>query len=48
MVGGQPQRSLTKVYAVVELGLKTLARIKRQERIKRYKGKLKWEAILSR
>jgi Arc/MetJ family transcription regulator len=31
----------------VELGLRTLVRIKRQERIRRYKGKLKWEGNLS-
>jgi Arc/MetJ family transcription regulator len=30
----------------VELGLRTLVQIKRQERIKRYKGKLKWEGDL--
>jgi Arc/MetJ family transcription regulator len=30
----------------VELGLLTLVRIKRQERIKRYRGKLKWEGDL--
>jgi Arc/MetJ family transcription regulator len=29
--------------AAVELGLKTLLQIKRQERIRRYRGKLKWE-----
>jgi Arc/MetJ family transcription regulator len=27
----------------VELGLKTLIRLKKQEEIKAYKGKLKWE-----
>ena len=32
----------------VELGLRTLVRLKRQERIKRYKGKLKWEGNLDR
>jgi Arc/MetJ family transcription regulator len=31
----------------VELGLRALVRIKRQERIRRYKGKLKWEGNLS-
>jgi Arc/MetJ family transcription regulator len=31
----------------VELGLRTLVRIKRQERIRRYKGKLKWVGNLS-
>ncbi len=30
----------------VELGLRALVRLKRQERIKRYKGKLKWEGDL--
>ena len=30
----------------VELGLKTLLQIKRQERIRRYRGKLKWEGDL--
>lgn len=30
----------------VELGLRTLVQLKRQERIKRYKGKLKWEGDL--
>jgi Arc/MetJ family transcription regulator len=30
----------------VELGLRTLVQIKRQERIKRYRGKLKWEGDL--
>ena len=28
---------------VVELGLKTLIRLKQQEKIKAFKGKLKWE-----
>lgn len=32
----------------VELGLRTLVRLKRQERIKRYRGKLKWEGNLDR
>jgi Arc/MetJ family transcription regulator len=31
----------------VELGLRTLVRIKHQERIRRYKGKLKWEGNLA-
>jgi Arc/MetJ family transcription regulator len=31
---------------VVELGLRTLVQLKHQERIKRYKGKLKWEGDL--
>jgi len=30
----------------VELGLKTLIRLKKQERIRAYKGKLKWEGDL--
>lgn len=30
----------------VELGLKTLIRLKRQERIRQYKGKLRWEGDL--
>jgi Arc/MetJ family transcription regulator len=30
----------------VELGLRTLLRVKSQERIKRYKGKLNWEGDL--
>ena len=30
----------------VELGLRTLLRVKTQERIKRYKGKLNWEGDL--
>ncbi len=32
----------------VELGLRTLVQLKRQERIKRYKGKLEWEGDLER
>ncbi|MEN9519172.1 MAG: hypothetical protein RLZZ381_1760 [Cyanobacteriota bacterium] len=31
---------------VVELGLKTLIRLKQQEKIKSFKGKLKWEKDL--
>ena len=31
----------------VELGLKTLVRLKKQERIRRFKGKLKWEGDLA-
>ncbi|MGY6631579.1 MAG: type II toxin-antitoxin system VapB family antitoxin [Wenzhouxiangella sp.] len=31
---------------VVELGLKTLVRLKKQERIKQFKGKLRWEGDL--
>jgi Arc/MetJ family transcription regulator len=30
----------------VELGLKTLLRLKKQERIKDFKGKLRWEGDL--
>jgi len=30
----------------VELGLKALIQIKRQERIRRYRGKLKWKGDL--
>lgn len=30
----------------VELGLKTLLRLKKQERIKQFKGKLRWEGDL--
>lgn len=30
----------------VELGLRTIVRLKRQERIKRYRGKLNWEGDL--
>lgn len=32
--------------AAVELGLKTLLRLKRQEQIKTFRGKLKWEGDL--
>ena len=31
----------------VELGLKTLVRLKKQERIRRFKGKLSWEGDLA-
>lgn len=31
----------------VELGLKTLIRLKKQERIKQFKGKLRWEGDLA-
>ena len=31
----------------VELGLKTLVRLKKQERIRKFRGKLKWEGDLS-
>ncbi len=30
----------------VELGLKTIIRLKKQEKIKAYKGKLKWDGDL--
>ncbi|MEX0731435.1 MAG: type II toxin-antitoxin system VapB family antitoxin [Aquisalimonadaceae bacterium] len=30
----------------VEIGLRTLVQLKRQERIKRYKGKLAWDGDL--
>lgn len=33
---------LTTKREVVELGLKTLIRLKQQEKIKNFKGKLKW------
>ena len=33
---------------VVELGLRTLVRLKHQERIRGYKGKLKWTGSLDR
>ena len=32
----------------VELGLKTLIRLKKQEEIKKFKGKLKWDDNLDR
>ncbi len=32
--------------AVVELGLKTLIRLKKQERIKAFRGRLKWTGDL--
>mgnify|MGYP006159323257 CR=1 FL=1 len=31
----------------VELGLKMLVRLKKQERIRKFRGKLKWEGDLS-
>lgn len=31
---------------VVEMGLASLVRLKRQERIRKYRGKLKWEGDL--
>ena len=38
--------STTKKEAV-ELGLKTLIRLKKQEKIRKFKGKLSWEGDLS-
>lgn len=32
---------------VVELGLASLVTLKRQERVKKYRGRLKWEGDLS-
>jgi len=32
----------------VEMGLKTLIRLKKQEKIRKFKGKLTWEGDLSR
>ncbi len=32
---------------VVELGLASLVSLKRQERVKKYRGKLKWEGDLN-
>ena len=32
----------------VELGLKTLVQLKKQERLRRYRGKLKWRDDLER
>lgn len=37
---------LTTKREAVELGLKTLLRLKQQETIKNFKGKLKWSADL--
>jgi Arc/MetJ family transcription regulator len=37
---------LTTKREVVELGLKTLIRLKQQEKIKNFKGKLKWAGNL--
>ena len=31
----------------VELGLKTLVRLKRQEKIRKFKGKLRWDGDLA-
>ena len=38
---------LTTKKETVELGLKTLVRIKNQERIRNFRGKLSWEGDLS-
>lgn len=38
---------LTTKKEAVELGLKTLIRLKKQERIRKFKGKLSWEGDLS-
>lgn len=38
---------LTTKKEAVELGLKTLIRLKKQENIRRFKGKLSWEGDLS-
>ena len=38
---------LTTKREAVELGLKTLVRLKKQERIRKFKGKLKWEGDLT-
>ena len=37
---------LTTKKAAVELGLRTLIQLKRQEGIKRYRGKLEWSGNL--
>lgn len=37
---------LTTKREAVELGLKTLIRLKQQEKIKNFKGKLKWSGNL--
>ncbi|MBW4535151.1 MAG: type II toxin-antitoxin system VapB family antitoxin [Pleurocapsa minor HA4230-MV1] len=39
---------LTTKREVIELGLKTLIRLKQQETIKNFKGKLKWSADLEK
>ena len=39
---------LTTKKEAVELGLKTLIRLKKQERIRKFKGKLSWEGDLSK
>jgi Arc/MetJ family transcription regulator len=38
---------LTTKKETVELGLKTLIRLKKQEKIRKFKGKLSWEDDLS-
>jgi Arc/MetJ family transcription regulator len=37
---------ITTKKEAVELGLKTLIRLKNQEKIRQYRGKLKWEGDL--
>ncbi len=37
---------ITTKREAVELGLKTLIRLKKQESIKKFRGKLKWEGDL--
>lgn len=43
--GDQPDDLVTKREAV-ELGLRTLVRLRQQERVKRFRGKLKWKGDL--
>lgn len=38
---------LTTKKEAVEMGLKALVRLKKQERIRKFKGKLSWEGDLS-
>jgi len=38
---------LTTKKEAVEMGLKTLIRLKKQEKIRKFKGKLAWEGELS-
>ena len=38
---------LTTKKEAVELGLKTLIRLKKQEKIRNFKGRLRWEGDLS-
>jgi len=38
---------LTTKREAVELGLKTLIRLKKQEKIRKFRGKLSWEGDLS-